>query len=232
MKKNNFIFALVVVAILFAFVSSALALSDKEYKQMMKNSDFAKADKALNQAYKNAKSSLSGELWKTLKDDQMSWIKKDRDFEANLVIKEMSVSRVQAYATVTAARAEYINEYVNAVSQADLGSDLPNDDSFASDLPEDFIEDLPSNSEQKSKKTAKNFSSADEASTFLSERLINLDKINPNEEIIYLDSEIELNGEECFEFSSEFNFSETGRYAVSKSGKVYEYINEEYVLVK
>ncbi len=66
----------------------------------------------------------------------------------------------------------------------------------------------------------------------LYERLTELEKIDFREELKYLDSTVELDGEECLEFSSHFNSSETGYYAVSPSGKIYEYTNKEYVLVK
>ena len=223
--KKNLICVLTVAGILLTLVSSAFALSDKEYKQMMRNPFFAKADKALNQAYKNAENSLPQKLFEDLKAKQTSWIKKGIDIEADLAIRELTLDRVQAYTYVTNERAKYINGYVKDVNQG--GLDVPNDD-FASDLPDDFS----SNSKAPAKKTAKNLLSSEAASEFLSEQLIKLDKIMPNEEIIYLDSQVEVNGEECFEFSSEFNFNETGRYAVSKSGKIYEYINENYVLVK
>ena len=78
---------------------------------------------------------------------------------------------------------------------------------------------------------AANLSSPENASDFLSERLIELDKIMPNEELEYLDSKVELNGEDCWEFSSQFNFNETGRYAISKSGKIYEFIDDDYKLI-
>ena len=66
----------------------------------------------------------------------------------------------------------------------------------------------------------------------LYERLTELEKIDFREELKYLDSTVKLDGEECLEFCSHLNFSETGYYAVSPSGKIYEYVNKEYVLVK
>ena len=89
-------FTLFIVVVSFA--SSIFALSDKEYKQMMRNSGFARADKALNQAWKNAKNSLSGGDFETLKRGQMSWIKSGRDNKASLLLENMS--RVQAYTLV------------------------------------------------------------------------------------------------------------------------------------
>ena len=78
---------------------------------------------------------------------------------------------------------------------------------------------------------AANISNPENAADFLSEKLIELDKILPNESLEYLEK-TEINGEECFEFSSQFNFNETGRYAISKSGKIYELVNDNYELIK
>ena len=78
---------------------------------------------------------------------------------------------------------------------------------------------------------AANLTSPENAADFLYEKLVAADKIMPNEEISYLDYEVELNGEDCWEFSSQFNFNETGRYAVSKSGKIYEFADDNYTLI-
>ena len=70
--------------------------------------------------------------------------------------------------------------------------------------------------------------SAEDAAEFLTEKLIELDKITPNENIEYLDSQTEVKGGKCWEFSSQFNYNETGRYAVSQSGEIYEFVNNKY----
>ena len=123
-------FTLFIVVVSFA--SSIFALSDKEYKQMMRNSGFARADKALNQAWKNAKNSLSGGDFETLKRGQMSWIKSGRDNKASLLLENMS--RVQAYTLVTNSRAEFINAYVRGIVSAKPGAEVTNDD-----LPSEFL---------------------------------------------------------------------------------------------
>ena len=70
--------------------------------------------------------------------------------------------------------------------------------------------------------------SAEDAAEFLTEKLLELDKITPNEDIEYLDSQTEVKGGKCWEFSSQFNYNETGRYAVSQSGEIYEFVNNKY----
>lgn len=74
--------------------------------------------------------------------------------------------------------------------------------------------------------TAKSFAetmlkSAEDAAEFLKEKLIELDKITSNEDIEYRDSQTDIKGSKCWEFSSLFNSNETGRYAVSESGEIY-----------
>ena len=73
--------------------------------------------------------------------------------------------------------------------------------------------------------------SEDDASEYLHEKLTELEKIDFREELEYL-GQAEIDGEKCFEFSSQFNMSETGRFAVSSGGKVYEYDGEKYTPVK
>ncbi len=61
------------------FVPSAFGLSDNEYRQMMNDSDFRAIDSALNQAYRNAKNSLSASDFNALKKNQEQWVKSGRD---------------------------------------------------------------------------------------------------------------------------------------------------------
>ena len=211
-------------------------LSNSEYKQMLKNSDFAAADQALNQAWKNADSSLSEKDLAALKKSQMAWIKRDRDKEAKALLETMS--RVEAYTAVTNSRAEYINQYVNGIT--DLGSvenyDYDSNENINNDLPDDLPDnDIPVETPQKpsQKASAKkiNLASEDDASEYLQGKLTELEKIDFREELEYL-GQVEIDGEDCFEFSSQFNLSETGRYAVSPSGKIYGYDGENYTPVK
>ena len=206
-------------------------LSDNEYKQMMKNSDFANADKALNQAWRNAKNSLSDNEFNALKKDQNSWIKRGRDNEARALLSRMS--RVEAYTSVTNARAEYINQVASGSTSSaavnDSYGDVPDD--LPDDLPDDDVPvEMPEKSPKKSSSKI-NLASENEASEFLQERLTELEKIDFREELEYL-GHVEIDGNECFEFSSLFNMSETGRYAVSPGGKIYEHDGDNYTPVK
>ena len=217
--KSSKIFYCYLVIILFALVSSASALTDKEYRQLMKNPNFSQADKALNQAWTNAKNSLSQEDFNALKKSQNTWIKTGRDNEARQLLRKLS--RVQAYTLVTNSRAEYINNYVKKRAVVDE-SDEPQ-----KDLPD--LPDVPRESPVKNETAKINLADSDSAAEYLTEKLIDSGRIQPNEEIQYLDSEIEINGVQCWEFSASFNFVETGRYAISQNGTIFVYQDEKYI---
>ena len=81
----------------------ALALSDAEYKKMMKDPEFAAADKKLNEAWAKAQKGLPKAALEALKKDQRAWIAKGRDKDAS---EQGDTPRVEAYAFVTEVRAE------------------------------------------------------------------------------------------------------------------------------
>ena len=117
-------------------------------------------------------------------------------------------------------------------SQSDLPDETPED--LPSDLPEE-ANDLPDDSGSETKTAPKNISidSQEKAAEILEGRLIDLGRIAPNETLEY-SGITEINGVECWEFSAQFNFSETGRYAISSTGKIYEYdnVNDKFVPAK
>ncbi len=98
----------IAVLVIFIITGSAFALSDAEYKQMIKNSEFARADKALNDAWSEAKNSLSANDFEALKNNQREWISKGRDNEAKELMNRLS--KIEAYTAVTYSRAEYITQ--------------------------------------------------------------------------------------------------------------------------
>ena len=83
-------------------------LSDAEYTQMLKNPDFAKADKSLNAAWSNARKLMKTKDFEALKQEQSKWISGGRDAEARERMNENMEEKTQAYATVTLARAYYV----------------------------------------------------------------------------------------------------------------------------
>ncbi len=92
------------------FCVPAFALSDSEYRKLMKNSDFAKADRELTRAYNQAKEELSPKDFASLKESQREWIRSGRDEEAQALIDE-GLSRTKAYTRATQNRTEAIWDY-------------------------------------------------------------------------------------------------------------------------
>jgi uncharacterized protein YecT (DUF1311 family) len=107
MKKFVSLFVMAVSATL-VFASAAAALSDAEYKKLMKESPaFAKADKELTQAWNEAKKALGKGDFDKLKKEQQAWIASGRDKRAKALIAE-GMSSAEAYAAATGERAEAI----------------------------------------------------------------------------------------------------------------------------
>ena len=115
-------------ALIFVFVMcdafQALALSDKDYTAMMKDSAFAEADRNLNEAWTAAKESLSPADFAALKKSQSQWLKTGRDNEAQKLMKSGGMSKTQAYAQATENRAEYIRGMFQIDTESDPYSDF------------------------------------------------------------------------------------------------------------
>ncbi len=92
--------------------SSALALSDNEYAQMMRNAGFKKADRALSQAWKEAQRKLvkNKTALANLRKDQREWVARGRDSEAEDLMDIEGYDRLKAYTVATNLRAEYLPE--------------------------------------------------------------------------------------------------------------------------
>jgi uncharacterized protein YecT (DUF1311 family) len=111
MKKKFGVFMAVALVLLFA--ASAFALSDAEYLKMKKNSPaFARADKALGQAWKEVQKVLSKSDFNRLKNEQKKWIAKGRDDEAEAFMDD-GMSRVEAYTAATEHRVVALREIVD-----------------------------------------------------------------------------------------------------------------------
>lgn len=124
MKKT---LSALIVAFVLLFAFQALALSDKDYRAMMKDSNFAQADKNLNDAWNAAKESLSPKDFAKLKKSQAQWIKKGRDDEVKQlrsVKAGRSLSRTDAYAAVTDDRAQYIRSLIQIDAESDPYGDF------------------------------------------------------------------------------------------------------------
>ena len=82
---------------------SALALTSAEYREMLEDPGFATADKALNQAWAEAKKVMPKAAFEALKKEQGAWVAKGRDTEAKEFMKN-GMEAPKAYALVTEMR--------------------------------------------------------------------------------------------------------------------------------
>ena len=82
---------------------SALALTGAEYQEMLKDPGFIAADKALNQAWAEAKKVMPKAAFEALKKEQGAWVAKGRDTEAKEFMKN-GMEAPKAYALVTEMR--------------------------------------------------------------------------------------------------------------------------------
>ena len=91
-----------------ALAGPAAGLSDAEYREMMKDRDFAEADRALNEAWSRIlkEGGLSEAGIKALKAEQEEWVKKGRDAAARRNMAEFGYTAVRAYASATSERVD------------------------------------------------------------------------------------------------------------------------------
>lgn len=82
---------------------SALALTGAEYQEMLKDPGFVAADKALNQAWAEAKKVMPKAAFEALKKEQGAWVAKGRDTEVKEFMKN-GMEAPKAYALVTEMR--------------------------------------------------------------------------------------------------------------------------------
>ena len=82
---------------------SALALTGAEYQEMLKDPGFVAAEKALNQAWAEAKKVMPKAAFEALKKEQGAWVAKGRDTEAKEFMKN-GMEAPKAYALVTEMR--------------------------------------------------------------------------------------------------------------------------------
>ena len=117
-----------VMLLLSVIILPAYALSDAEFLKMKKNSAaFAKADKELTQAYKDAKANLSKSDFAELQKEQRKWIASGRDKRAKALMKE-GLSRVKAYTQATNERADEIRELFSEDNPIDDEEDYDEDE--------------------------------------------------------------------------------------------------------
>ena len=110
MKRLISVFILV-----FLIALPAFALSDAEYLKMRKSSsDFARADKRLNQVWSSLKKSLPKTVFSVLERSQAEWVKTGRDDEASAYMDD-GYSRMEAYTMATNARADDLPKIADTI---------------------------------------------------------------------------------------------------------------------
>ena len=109
-------FAACGVLCLGALAGPAAGLSDAEYREMMKDRNFAEADRALNEAWSSIlkEGGLSKAGIKALKADQAEWVRKGRDTQARLIM-ENDYTALEAYTTATGMRTEALPDLTERI---------------------------------------------------------------------------------------------------------------------
>ena len=104
-----------------ALAGPAAGLSDAEYREMMKDSDFARADGALNETWSRIlkEGGLSKAGIKALKADQAEWVRKGRDAEARRYMTDDGYTALEAYTTETVRRTEELPGLSERISLQD-----------------------------------------------------------------------------------------------------------------
>ena len=99
---------LAAIAIIMTLCGAAFALSDEEYLAMKEaSSDFAKAEKRLNDTWKSLKASMKKQHFKILQEEQREWLDGWRDEDARMYM-EKGYSRIEAYTMATNERTKYL----------------------------------------------------------------------------------------------------------------------------
>ena len=103
-----------VIAVLLVIYAPAFALSDSEYRRMMKDPEFSAADRELTSAYNEAKRIMSESEFAGFRRDQRDWIAKQRDVRAKTYMED-GYSRVEAYTKATLERARGIRARLHVI---------------------------------------------------------------------------------------------------------------------
>ena len=110
MKRYFRIISVIIAICLLA--STAFALTDRDYKVLMKDKKFAAADRALNAKFKEAKRLLSKKAFARVRNAQSEWIKEGRDAEAKAWMEEDGLSFVDAYTKATREQTKTLENWI------------------------------------------------------------------------------------------------------------------------
>lgn len=110
MKRCFRIISIFIAVCLLA--STAFALTDRDYKVLMKDKKFAAADREMNRVYREAKRILSKKSFARIRKAQSEWIKEGRDVEAKAWMEEDDLSFVDAYAKATREQTKILEKWI------------------------------------------------------------------------------------------------------------------------
>ena len=116
--KRVFLF----LTLLLFVASPALSLSNADYSKFKKNANFYRADKRLNQVWKDLQKELGPDAMSGLKKQQTEWVSSGRDKAARGYIKK-GYSRVEAYTMATNDRADYLSNVADSLAVEDYDDD-------------------------------------------------------------------------------------------------------------
>ncbi len=103
----------ITVALLVCAAGGAFALTEAEYKALLKNEEFKAADAQLDAALNLAKSRLTPAEFEALNAEQNEWLARGRDAAAAAQIKEYELEKAEAYTFETQERAAAITKRTN-----------------------------------------------------------------------------------------------------------------------
>lgn len=112
--------AVISLLLLLCFASSALALSTREYREMMKDSNFAEADNYLNKIWAELKEKMPRKDFKILEKDRDNWVIKERDDTARALMDKSGYSRIEAYTRATKMRSDYLETILQKYDAVNL----------------------------------------------------------------------------------------------------------------
>ena len=124
------------LTLIFLLTVPAFGLSDSEYLRMRKSSsDFARADKRLNQVWANLKKSLPKNVFTQLDKLQREWVKSGRDDEAAILMDD-GYSRMEAYTMATNDRADALPKIASELRESLKGKKTPKPNPKPAKVPE------------------------------------------------------------------------------------------------
>jgi hypothetical protein len=136
---KQFFFSVILITATVAIFSNnnALALSDKEYSELIKASpEFKKADMLLATYWKKLRNWTSGNETKAFIAEQVKWLKNDRDKDASDFMNA-GFSKGEAYARATVTRIRILKVYEYNSSLAEDSYSSAKDDTFYLDENDD-----------------------------------------------------------------------------------------------